>query len=55
MGDTTQTLHYIGEQQVDVGMTYNHAAEQHAVDSGIAVRTELIFNVGCTVGFTWFY
>ncbi|KAK7062718.1 hypothetical protein VNI00_000206 [Paramarasmius palmivorus] len=43
LGDTTQTLHYIEEKQVDVGLTYNEAAETQAVNSGSAVKRELVF------------
>ncbi|EEB92392.1 hypothetical protein MPER_09107, partial [Moniliophthora perniciosa FA553] len=43
LGDTTQTLHYIAEKQVDVGLTYNEAAEKQAVDSGSAIKRELVF------------
>ncbi|ESK92494.1 extracellular tungstate binding [Moniliophthora roreri MCA 2997] len=43
LGDTTQTLHYIAEKQVDIGLTYNEAAEKQAVDSGSAIKRELVF------------
>ena len=38
-------MRYIGTGQADIGLTYNAAAEQRAVDSGIAVKKELIFKV----------
>ena len=33
-------------------MTYNAAAEQNAIDTGIAVQKELIFKVSITEGYS---
>jgi ABC-type tungstate transport system permease subunit len=35
--DTTTTINYLESNTVDVGITYNEAAEQIAIDQGIAV------------------
>ena len=37
---------------MDVGLTYNAAAEQNAIDTGIAVQKELIFKVSITEGYS---
>ncbi|KAF8610585.1 hypothetical protein BDV93DRAFT_483935 [Ceratobasidium sp. AG-I] len=43
VGDTTETLQYLGTGQADVGITYNKAAECQAMADGVAIRREYGF------------
>lgn len=45
LGDTTQSLQYLGAGYVDVAFTYNQAAEEASQKSGAAVERELVFLV----------
>lgn len=37
-GDTTETLNNIASGLIDIGITYNAAAEQQSMDSGDSVK-----------------
>ena len=48
LGDTTESLALIAAGSVDIGVTYNEAAENQSIISGASVQSEYGFRVSLT-------